>query len=640
MLSIRDGCLRRRLDMAEFRLRQNDPSPPIEFSEIEIPNDTDFGTGSLCLKLRKDSVSPTEIVVFHTGKQPEFQISLTISYQKDELLALLGRADGSLPLSAREFSLASLNWRATRDPITVLFAGWMLTSVTCGTTTISDSREWSNPTDARVVPNWKEVPHEGTPYRYELESTGVTDARDFTGDELDTVSTFLEFELPFSLPYLDGELPRTIPFQSGREGQVLLATRQTHFSDIEAALGLPTKAPPPGSVIVCVEDRHGRVNVSKLQFQFKGYIELILRQSLFDECLLLFNKFLEHYRKSTRRFEFRKLSHRDIVSFTFAHILSEGVWNRVIEPASRIVLEAHPGFANNTLLWFAINSSGELQLELWERLILESRHYLGVGDNRIAVVNAVTALESLLKVNHGRLFKFFFTQRGVRLDEWKNGEKLESVTICLNLLHVMRSQLGLVDKLAERLIEHYNRRNNIVHNGTLKVASADARCAVEDIYFLGRCLLDRFDFTLHCIFRPNAKVEGVDNIRFVDVIFEDEVGTATVRLIDDELRGEIKTPTANLVRLSAPKSALKWIVGQRNSAAISYSRSARRARLLFNDVVLSQADVELDPNFDVAAVRGSEFDENLFRLSAEDPALISINQREIPPEEFVDLDDV
>jgi hypothetical protein len=90
--------------MPEIRIRQNDASPEIEYSEIFIPSDEDLGTGDFTTVLRPNVLPASRRIASTMINPPSFQISVTVN-PNGIIAVLIGKVDGSDPLSKKYFNL-------------------------------------------------------------------------------------------------------------------------------------------------------------------------------------------------------------------------------------------------------------------------------------------------------------------------------------------------------------------------------------------------------------------------------------------------------------------------------------------------------------------------------------------------------
>jgi hypothetical protein len=255
------------------------------------------------------------------------------------------------------------------------------------------------------------------------------------------------------------------------------------------------------------------------------------------------------------------------------------------------------------------------------------------------VVNAITALENLFSENNEKNLKDFFVRHDLPLDQWKSGRQLDSITVCLNLLHLLHAQLKLDSAFTERLINHYNRRNNIVHHGTLNVPATEAESAIEDVYYLGRCLLGRFDFTVSMIFAPKAALSLLSHLPLIQVSSRNK-SHLTIELYQGLLVGRLLIEGLQIIKLEAPIPIETWQLGQKMSIAISYESKSSMLRLLLNDMILTYALIELNPSFDSSSFRGHSIDKGLGEIVFLESIFMAIHERAVPPEDFRNLDNL
>ena len=135
-----------------------------------------------------------------------------------------------------------------------------------------------------------------------------------------------------------------------------MRTRQRHLDEISQSLGLAHVLPPTSGVIVATGDPHGRINVSTLQFQFRGFIDLTDRGELFDQCLDSANRIIERYRMAKHDFQVRKVAKSDILFYGARHVLDGQVYNDCYDPVAPVMLTNAPRFPCDAFLrdalWF------------------------------------------------------------------------------------------------------------------------------------------------------------------------------------------------------------------------------------------------------------------------------------------------
>lgn len=109
--------------------RQQNPSPEIEYSVIAIPDENDLGTGRFITLLKANALSSAKAIASMVVNVPAFQISVNINPGTREIPVLLGRADGTDPISGRLFVFPStVNPQDTHEFV-AKFKSWQVTSL-------------------------------------------------------------------------------------------------------------------------------------------------------------------------------------------------------------------------------------------------------------------------------------------------------------------------------------------------------------------------------------------------------------------------------------------------------------------------------------------------------------------------------
>jgi hypothetical protein len=116
--------------MSEVRNRQNNPSPEIDFQEIYLPNDQDFGTGAFRFQIKKRSLTLRKTIAAIALNPPRFQIAATLNVGTKEVPVNLGQADGSDPVSQVIFLLPSDIDLSKSLEFIVTFKNWRVISMT------------------------------------------------------------------------------------------------------------------------------------------------------------------------------------------------------------------------------------------------------------------------------------------------------------------------------------------------------------------------------------------------------------------------------------------------------------------------------------------------------------------------------
>ncbi|MCX2741993.1 hypothetical protein [Pontibacter anaerobius] len=115
--------------MGKVNFRQESPQAGIKYSIINIPDDSNLGTGSFTTVYEKAAVAKNEAIGSMMVNAPAFQISVTINPATKEVPALLGRADGA-NLNRKAFKLP-VDLASKGDcAVVVDFEDWTIKSMT------------------------------------------------------------------------------------------------------------------------------------------------------------------------------------------------------------------------------------------------------------------------------------------------------------------------------------------------------------------------------------------------------------------------------------------------------------------------------------------------------------------------------
>lgn len=114
--------------MPEIRHRQQNAAPEIDYAEIHIPDDTDWGTGSFTTVFKPNSLTATKTIASIMFNAPRFQMSVTVNPNREVLVAL-GPADGSDPRSAETFTLTPIADVSAIHTLAARFRNWQVTGL-------------------------------------------------------------------------------------------------------------------------------------------------------------------------------------------------------------------------------------------------------------------------------------------------------------------------------------------------------------------------------------------------------------------------------------------------------------------------------------------------------------------------------
>lgn len=112
--------------MTEIKYRQPNSSPEIQYGEIHIPDDENLGTGTFATLLKPNVLSSTKVISSIMINRPKFQISVNINPGSRKIPVLLGKADGTDPISSQTFLLPPNADSTKAYKFVVIFENWQI----------------------------------------------------------------------------------------------------------------------------------------------------------------------------------------------------------------------------------------------------------------------------------------------------------------------------------------------------------------------------------------------------------------------------------------------------------------------------------------------------------------------------------
>lgn len=116
--------------MADIKHRQHGGAPGIEYAEIYIPDDKLLGNGIFTTVLKPDALTKNKPIISIMINVPIFQISVNINPGTKEIPVLLGKADGTEPLSKKLFLIPETLRTTKTNKLVVKFINWEITGLT------------------------------------------------------------------------------------------------------------------------------------------------------------------------------------------------------------------------------------------------------------------------------------------------------------------------------------------------------------------------------------------------------------------------------------------------------------------------------------------------------------------------------
>lgn len=115
--------------MPEIKSREDGPVPGIDSSEIHIPDDSDFGTGTFRTVLKEDILGKINPIISSIDNEPEFLMLVTVNSAIEEINVMLGKSEKEKPLSRVIFKMPKDIDSKAAHTIDAHFSGWKVTEV-------------------------------------------------------------------------------------------------------------------------------------------------------------------------------------------------------------------------------------------------------------------------------------------------------------------------------------------------------------------------------------------------------------------------------------------------------------------------------------------------------------------------------
>ena len=112
--------------MKGIKKRIESQSPQIEFSEINIPDKNRIGTGSYLTVIKPNYLNKKEPIISIMFNPPSFQISVNINPATRKIPIMLGKVDGSDPISVKTFLLPERISKLNSYTFKVTFKDWKI----------------------------------------------------------------------------------------------------------------------------------------------------------------------------------------------------------------------------------------------------------------------------------------------------------------------------------------------------------------------------------------------------------------------------------------------------------------------------------------------------------------------------------
>ena len=112
--------------MAGIESHDKKPVPGVEYSEIQIPDDNNLGTGTFTTMLEPNALAKINPIISSIQNEPVFQLIVSINLAIESVTAMIGKADDTPPLSRKVFSLPKEIAVKDAHRFDVLFKDWQI----------------------------------------------------------------------------------------------------------------------------------------------------------------------------------------------------------------------------------------------------------------------------------------------------------------------------------------------------------------------------------------------------------------------------------------------------------------------------------------------------------------------------------
>ena len=276
----------------------------------------------------------------------------------------------------------------------------------------------------------------------------------------------------------------------------------------------------------------------------------------------------------------------------------------------------------------------QLPHDFWTRLIDQARHCIEVDDYPFAIINAVTALETVFSDQGGKHLKEFFARHDIEYSRWVDRKTRESVTVNLNLLNMLYKSLGLSNDLTERVLDHYRLRNAIVHHGQRNLTCRKASECVDDIGFLIRYILDQLHVSV-CL-RVSLREAPPTDRELELVRLHSKTLSVTMGARSGLLAASVEGASGVRATLKMDLGALPWKSQESAALALTYNAHEHVIRLVAHQVALDLVK-PCDLGYVDATLLTAEFTEEDSARYLPIQCLL-VHSREVQPEDLAEME--
>jgi len=91
--------------VAEIKSREEEPLPGITYSEINIPDESNLGTGTFVTVLEEGAFGKQNPIISSIMNEPEFVLILSMNVAIESATAMIGKSQNTQPLDRKVFKI-------------------------------------------------------------------------------------------------------------------------------------------------------------------------------------------------------------------------------------------------------------------------------------------------------------------------------------------------------------------------------------------------------------------------------------------------------------------------------------------------------------------------------------------------------
>jgi hypothetical protein len=115
--------------MSEIKSREDGPVPGVEYSEINIPDDKEMGTGSFTTMIEPKAMKKINPIISSIQNEPVFLMIVSINLAIEQATAMIGKSHNTPPLDRKVFNIpAGIDLLQAND-FSVNFSDWDITGM-------------------------------------------------------------------------------------------------------------------------------------------------------------------------------------------------------------------------------------------------------------------------------------------------------------------------------------------------------------------------------------------------------------------------------------------------------------------------------------------------------------------------------